>query len=163
MNKIIEILDSEKAIHEELLNLAKEKKEILIKNDIDSLNSIVKRESELVNNIKELEEKREDSVQVISKEIGVGAENLTLSEMAKHAIGIQKNKLLQLKDELSEVVKQLSDYNDINKELLATHLNYTFFSLNIMAQGVTPVDTYDNSGYMKDDNKVRIGLIDQKA
>lgn len=163
VDKFIDILITEKAVHEELLKLAIEKKEVLIKNDIDVLNNIVSRETEIITLVKELENQRVDLVKQIAMEIEVQKEILTLDEMANHVQDDQKAQLMQIKSELNDIVKKLIDYNDLNKELLKTHLNYTFFSLNVMSQGATPADTYDNSGYMKEDTDVRIGLIDQKV
>ena len=61
------------------------------------------------------------------------------------------------------MVSRLSDYNAINMELIKTHLDYTYFSLDMMTQSSVPADTYDGSGYMKESGKNRIGLLDQKV
>ncbi len=163
IENFIDILSAEKAVHEELLKLAAKKKETLIKNKVDVLNDIVSKEIILVNNVKELEEKREAFSNEIAKELNITQGKITLDKIAKGVNGDLKQKLLEIKNELSTVVKKLADYNDLNKELIKTHLKYTYFSLNIMTQSGITADTYDNSGYVKEDNKARVGLVDQKV
>ena len=51
----------------------------------------------------------------------------------------------------------------MNAELIKTHLDYTYFSIDMMTQSGVSADTYDNTGYMKETSKERIGLIDQKV
>jgi len=163
IKEFLEILFFEKAIHEELLALAINKKDVLIANDVAALEEIVKKERLLLKKNRELESEREVKAASIAQALDIERDMVTLDTIEKHAQGIAKTQVSKLRGELISVVAQLADYNDINTDLIKTHLDYTYFSLDMMTQSGVTADTYDNSGYMKEDNKSRIGLIDQKA
>ncbi|MCK5129297.1 MAG: flagellar protein FlgN [Clostridiales bacterium] len=162
-NEFLDILNAEKAVHEELLSLSIQKKEVLIKNDIKVLDDIVSQEKALYEKVKSFEANRESIVAKIAIKLNVANDEVTLDKIIENTTGTIKKQMLSIKKEINTVIGELSQLNDINKDLLKTHINYTIFSLDIMTQSGVAGETYDNSGYMKEDKKTRIGLIDQEA
>jgi flagellar biosynthesis/type III secretory pathway chaperone len=163
MQDFLELLFLEKAVHEELLGMAEKKKGILIANDLDALKEISSQEKTMLKKIRELETKREAYVEEIAKAFIIQKDKITLDEIEKHADEKLKKQLSKARHELIFVVSELAECNRVNSELIKTHLDYTYFSLDMMTQSRVPADTYDGSGYMKEDSKNRIGLIDQKV
>jgi flagellar biosynthesis/type III secretory pathway chaperone len=163
MHDFLELLFLEKAVHEELLVLALKKKDVLIANDVSSLEDIVAQERILLKKVRELERKRGISAGEIAKALDIEKGEVTFDEIEKHAGDKYKKQAKQVRGELILVLSKLSDCNRINTELIRTHLDYTYFSLDMMTKSSVSADTYDGSGYMKEDGKNRIGLIDQKV
>jgi hypothetical protein len=163
IREFIGIFTVEKTVYNELLRLSKIKKDILIKNDVDELNNIVLKEKEANKKIGALEKKRELVVQRLAQHMGKDAGDVTLNVIVDMAEGIQKNQLIDLKNNFTILLKQLADSNDVNKDLINTHLKYTAFSLDVITQSTNTSETYNNAGGMNDEKKQRIGIIDQKA
>lgn len=163
LREFIGIFTVEKTVYNELLRLSKIKKDILIKNDVDELNKIVLKEKEANKKIIALEKKRESSVEKIAKQYGKQAADVTLDVIADMTQGMMKKQLMDLKDNFTLLLKELSDSNDINKDLINTQLDYTAFCLDVMTQSSNTSETYNNAGGMNDDKKQRIGIIDQKV
>lgn len=163
LREFIGIFTVEKTVYNELLRLSKIKKDILIKNDVDELNKIILKEKEANKKIIALERKRELSVEKIAKHYGKQSVDVTLDFITDMAQGMMKKQLMDLKDNFTLLLKELSDSNDINKDLINTQLDYTAFCLDVMTQSTNTSETYNNAGGVNDDKKQRIGIIDQKV
>lgn len=163
LREFIGIFTVEKTVYNELLRLSKIKKDILIKNDVDELNKIILKEKEANKKIIALEKRRELSVEKIARQCSKQAADVTLDFITNMAQGMMKKQLMDLKDNFTLLLKELSDSNDINKDLINTQLDYTAFCLDVMTQSTNTSETYNNAGGVNDDKKQRIGIIDQKV
>lgn len=157
------IFSIEKAAYKELLILAEEKKDIVIKNDIDSLNTIVLRETNVIKKIKALEIKRANAVENIINDKGLDKKYIELDEIIDYAIDIQKAQLIKLKNEFADVVNKLKDINSINKNLMETQLRYTSFCLDVILQNGNTAVNYDNSGSVKQINEEKSSIVDRQV
>lgn len=163
LREFIGIFTVEKTVYNELLRLSKLKKDILIKNDVDELNKIILKEKQANKKIIALEKRRESSVEKIAMQCSKQAADVTLDVITDMAQGMMKKQLMDLKDNFTLLLKELSDSNDINKDLINTQLDYTAFCLDVMTQSTNTSETYNNAGGVNDDKKQRIGIIDQKV
>ncbi len=163
INNMAGILSLMTAVHKELLKLSEKKKDILIKSDRNALEEIVVSEDKILSKINSLEQQRVNIVEKIAKELNIPPEEAKIETIIENSNGMTKHKLLQAKMNLVDVIGKLSRLNDINKELIKTHLDYTYFSLDVMMRGGEVPETYNSNGYMEDGDALSVGLIDQKV
>lgn len=132
---ILELIDKLYAIHEELLELAKEKTPVLVGNDINQLNRIIHKENKLIRQIADMEQLR---VQVIGEYLISRGYNpdprVTISDMVRIVFKAEEKKALtegqkRLLDRLNELRKQ----NEINQKLLEQSLAFVNFSVELLA------------------------------
>ena len=74
-------------MHEELLDLAAKKKDVLIVNNISALEEIVDQERILLKKVKGLESKREASAGELAKALNIKKDRITMDEVEKHMEG----------------------------------------------------------------------------
>jgi hypothetical protein len=160
---MIGILSLITVAHKELLKLSEEKKDILIKNDRDALEVAVSSEETVLKKIQNLEQQRESITEKIAHKLGIKAEEAKIEKIIENAQGQAKHKLIEVKMNLVDVIGKIARVNDINKELIKTHLDYTYFSLEVMMRGGDVPETYNGNGYMSGGEAASIGLIDQKV
>jgi len=144
------VIRDEILAYQKLLSLSKEKKSVLIKNEVEKLNEIVLQEQDVLGTIKESEKTRTDSVDVAAKALGLpqeGIEFQTIIDAVPEADGQQ---LAQLKSEFKAVIAELARINTQNKMLLKTHIHYSAFFMDALTNHLKGLNTYSPSGHVCD-------------
>jgi flagellar biosynthesis/type III secretory pathway chaperone len=158
---LINCLIVEKCLYEKAIELSEAKKEIIMKNDFLKLDSIVEKETSLINDIKKIEQKRDKLCSEISEYLGIDGQKATLSDIIEKADDVQcKNRLRQLLDEFGSIIKTYRDLNDTNKNLIEKTLQYIEFMLEKVLKQDNNV-TYGkevNSGVVQE-----INIFDQRV
>lgn len=137
--KFINVMSHLLEEHQALLALSKEKRQVLINADVEGLANITKKEEVLVLKINKLEEQR----QAVIKEIAAAAEQrdrLEAGEMVKSLAELKKladekyaGRLEQLGAQLKDCIKQLRALSELNAKLIAQHLEFIEFNINILS------------------------------
>ena len=65
--------------------------------------------------------------------LGIPADELNISVAVEQAEDELKEKLIALKDEIENTLKDLKEVNDLNSELIKKSLEYIDFSINLIA------------------------------
>ncbi len=151
------------AVHKELLKLSEKKKEVLIKNDRNTLEEIIASEDKILSKVYKLEQQRESIAVKIANELDISPEEAKIEKIIESSQGATKHKLIEAKMNLVDVIGKLTRLNDINQDLIKTHLEYTYFSLDVIMRGGDVPETYNSNGYMDDGETLSVGLIDQKV
>jgi len=146
INNLVEVLKQQADIYNYLLVKSKEKTDIIINGKVDELDKITKLEKTLVSNLTKLERERETLVNKIAKELGVSSDQAKLSELTKKLDKNETGKLEELREKISEILKELKHVNDLNSTLIENSLEYTEFSLNILSAARVSDNNYGNSG-----------------
>lgn len=157
MTALSDTLSKEKDVYFKLLLLAEVKKDVLIKNDINALNDIVKKEVESLKKLKALEKKRTDATVAACAEEGCAAEVSCLLERLE---GGKRAELEAAICELADILRKLSDANRLNQKLLETHLKFTAVNIQYLSQE-RPEFTYRSTGHIAPEPARTI--IDQKV
>jgi flagellar biosynthesis/type III secretory pathway chaperone len=150
-------LSRERDIYRNLLQLAYEKKDVLIKNDVSALNEIVKKEVESLKKLKALEKKREDAFSAVCAGLGC---NASVSCLIERLEGKDKTELEAIVLDFSDMLKNLSDANDNNQRLLQTHLKLTEMNMRYLSEDNNEF-TYESTGRFAPEPARTI--IDQKV
>ncbi len=160
-NQLIEIIEKESAIYQEVLELAREKKQIIIDGKIQELEVITKREQVLVGSLIKLENLRSSTVEEIVGELGIRSiDNVT--ELVGYLDETTQRHLLNLKSKLSETVDLLSDENSLNNKLIEQSLDMIEFNMNLIT-GFNSEGTSYGSDADEKDVKRKTNLFDARV
>lgn len=125
-----------------LLSLAREKRDVVVKNDTVRLTEITEQESILLSQAKLAERRRVIAVTEVAPLLGKSAEEITLSELAENADSPAREKLLELKAALGDAMQQLKLQNDENRGLVEAQLTYTEMMLNVIGGSSDPLNNF---------------------
>ncbi len=158
IDTLIDVLKEQVLLYEELLVLSKEKKQVIINNDIELLKQITSAEVVITNRAQILEKERMESVSDIALVLGKSEKDLTIYRIVELVNTEEdKAKLKNVADKIKSVIDELKIENDNNNALLKSALEYVDFSLNVIrsARGETTdnyksniknkVDVFDNT------------------
>jgi len=148
ITELVNVLVEEADLYKELVNIAGQKKELIISNRVDELKATTSQENTTAGKIQRLEKKRLSLICDIANVLNEKEANITLTALA-NIISDQPeaeslNKVAaRLKDSLTD----LKELNDQNKVLIENALGYIDFSMNVMRSSLdgAPV-VYSASG-----------------
>ncbi|SHI38555.1 flagellar protein FlgN [Lutispora thermophila] len=133
IDKIILSLEKENNVYKELLSISKKKKDVIIDNKIDELDSIIKMEGNLVLEISKLEDEREKAVDELAKELGCDGKELSISYLCSKLEDRRVVDLKKIADNIGKTLSELKEINDLNGKLIEQSLEYVNFSINLVA------------------------------
>lgn len=134
---LMDSLEALHAVHVELLDAAREKQGAIIKNDIDTLNKLVQRESKLVKSVEQLNAERVQRLREWMLSLGYNVPatgvTITMSLAERYArSAVEKESLGREKHRLRKVVDELRSQNENNQKLLKQALQYVNFSMDLL-------------------------------
>lgn len=153
--ELTQLLEQELKILNELLVISDEKTNILVKNDVESLESIVPKEEELIKGVITLEKKRMGLLDTW----GMNMET-PISDIINN-IPDGKEELIFLRDKLSDIMNELQRKNDLNNSIMEENLDWLEFNLNLITSTKAPVG-YDGEE-KRDTNMGNRSIFDTKA
>lgn len=151
MENLIEVLDQEGREYEELLILSQKKTPVIVKGDLEELQSITDDEQNLAGRIAHLEKKRveitADIANVLNRDVNI-LKLHNLIEMLESRPAEQA-RLAEAHDRLQSAVRGLQRVNEQNKELLANALEMVEFELSLLqaAKAAPETANYTRSAY----------------
>lgn len=135
IDNLFSVIDSQKNCLDELLILSRAKKDLIVKNDIENLGKITAAESSIVAKNTKLDKAREEITVDIATVLAENAKELTLTKIIT-LINDEKDKerLLKLKEEVEDILKNLKTQNEQNNELIQVSLDNIEFSMNVIRE-----------------------------
>lgn len=151
--ELVQVLKEELEILYALKKLTYEKTDIIINNQVEKLEELTKREKELVESMIRVEKQRLN----LMDSWGVGV-NTSITQVIEN-IPEGKEELIELKDELANILKDIQERNQINQELINDNLQWLDFNMNLISNIQTPAT------YGKGDKKTGTNnsLFDRKV
>ncbi|GAB6107648.1 flagellar protein FlgN [Fusibacter bizertensis] len=133
VEQLVQTLDKETEIYNDLLQLAKSKREVIKAQDIDKLEEMVSEEQGLVVSLFKLEEIREKVVDKIMRDEKIDfVDNVTqLAELLKLD---DRHKILDAKNKLMVLIKTVNEETKFNGRLLEDKLELINFNISLLAQ-----------------------------
>lgn len=149
--EVLEHLHTLHEVHVELLAVAKQKRQILIDNQVDELSKIVAQETRLAKQVAAHEKAWLDAVHRFVANKGFRATpSFTMSDMIKMVPNAEEKRQLQdAQGQLQNVLNELSEVHKLNQELIQHSLDFIQYSLNLMTSAPEDDVTYgrpENSG-----------------
>lgn len=153
IDKMIDILGQEARIYASILEMSRNKTNIIVEGKVSELENIVKLEQSLILQIGRLEGMREELVEQISNQLDLAPENITISGLVKHLKDSQAEKLKLCQDNMQKVLGNLKNANEMNSRLIKNSLDYIDFSLNLIAAADAGSNNYGNTGEVSGSKK----------
>lgn len=150
--ELTDIMTEEKNIYDELLEISKNKKNIIVEGNVDELERITKTEQSIIIELAKLEDKREDNIQRIANVIGIKPEDLTISKLVEHVDHETGKKLRDMRETMMKALRELKDLNALNSKLINNSMEYIEFSLGLLTSAVEIDNNYTVGAEKKGSN-----------
>lgn len=160
LEKMIRSLEKLIEHQEGLNNVAVEKTDIIIKNDLEALQTILKQENKHIQIIQKLEAEIFKLSKEILGENGTVEANPTLSAVIECVPDEQRECLHELKERLAVKVLTLQQRNQMNQDLLEQSLQFINLSLDLL---IPDMDSFNYNPTVQDEQKETHSIFDSKA
>jgi len=166
IDELIDILEKEYEVYQQLIPIANEKTQVIVKNDLTSLQEITGKEQSAVDRINSYERKREAVMLNIKTVINRKAQEFnlkTLIELMEKQPKEQKA-LSIIHDNLKDTIQNLVEINSRNKHLIQQSLEMIEFNMNfIQSTRMSPGNnTYTKSASQYGAQERGTGMFDAK-
>lgn len=152
IDQLLIAIEKECEIYEQYFKLAEAKKEIIIKGEVKKLDYITQKEEKLMSSMQKIDQIRNTIVGNILYEIKVESiENL--SELCKYLDKEPKDKILNSKKKLEDLLLKIKNINELNEKLIKQSLEYIDFNVNVLLSSESGGSTYGQEANENDLNK----------
>lgn len=166
IEELVMVLTKEEEVYKELLPIAEEKTQIIIRNDLTALQEVTEQEQLAVEKITALEHKRDEVIVNMGVVLNRKPATLTLKEIIRllEKQPKEQKQLARLHDSLQDLLKQLSNANLRNKSLIEQSLEMIEFNMNlIQSTRMSPGSgNYTKNAYESDVVTGRTGMFDAR-
>lgn len=165
IEELIETLEKENQVYEELLPVVERKAQVILKNDLQSLQEITTAEQDYVDIIAGLEHNRNKIVSNIAIVMSKKVESLNLKAIVAmlDKQPAEKERLGRLHDSLIEKLGRLKEVNLQNRALIEQSLELIEYSMNlIQSDRVAPVNNYNRAASTQDIPMSQSGMFDAR-
>ncbi|WP_284643212.1 flagellar protein FlgN [Paenibacillus silviterrae] len=161
---LLETMSALNEIHNTLLELAEQKKHVLINNQVEQLTQIVTKENKLLKQIGELDERRVEVIGEFLMEKGYKPNpRVTVGDLTKIIFNVEEKKqLTDAQKQLMGTIRKLRDLNQLNQELIQHSLAFVNYSLDLIV-GPPEDDVLYQNPQLQSNAPKRQGLFDTRA
>lgn len=130
IEELFSVLEEETEHYSTLLDMADNKKDVIIKGDVPSLQEITKKEQELAGHILRLEKLRKQNLDDICLVLGKDPKDITISGLVEILKGEEKIKIKTINEKLINVLTKVQKENEEIKMLLQQSIDFIDFTVN---------------------------------
>lgn len=160
---LAELLEQQKTVFNEMLDLSYKKRQVIVSGAIDELNGIASLEMKCVAKLKLMEKRRGSLLPKLSVVFGIPADRITVSDLIARSGGDVRARLVKLQKELSVLLDSQAEVNRVNQELLQDQLDYTEVRLNLFVGSEDPLNNlYDGDGNSDSESRTSAGYFDRQ-
>ena len=158
------LLIEQKGVLENMLELSREERGIIISGEAELLEGVVRKEIRELSKLGAIEKKRLALHKVIGAEIGLPEEDITVSAIARRVEPDERETLKRLQKELTALVDGHTGLNQENRELIKAHIEYSEAILDLLVDSEDPLNNfYGGDGKAIEDRKKSTGFFDGHA
>ncbi|WP_018749986.1 flagellar export chaperone FlgN [Paenibacillus sanguinis] len=150
--------------HREMIDVASQKKQAIIENDVEQLVQIMNQESRILKRIEQAEAQRIELCRQFLKAKGIKSElNLTITELIRLVFDPEeKSQIQQVQNQLSASLAEIKELNQLNQQLIQQSLHFLEFSMELYGGRQDQEATYHHPSD-KSAGVQRSGLFDTRA
>jgi flagellar biosynthesis/type III secretory pathway chaperone len=150
INNLLEVLGQQAQTYEELYGLSQEKKDALVKDNIEEILKITDLENILLSQHSRIEKKRVQLMKDIGSVLGVKDDSLDIPALIDLMEGQdEQDELKQVRLRIRTALDKLAAANALNASLIENALDYIEYSLNVIrSSAMQEVQTYTVQGGM---------------
>jgi len=155
------ILQEQKAVLKNMLELAKEERQIIIGGESDKLENVIRLELKELNKLGAIEKRRTELHQTIASEFAIPESELTVTKIAENAQPDERAAIRKLQEELTPLIAEHTAINKENRGLIEAHIEYSQTMLELMVGVEDPLNNmYGGDGRESPNRKKSTGLFD---
>jgi flagellar biosynthesis/type III secretory pathway chaperone len=161
---LIDTMDKLNQVHLALLELSEQKTAVLVQNEVDKLNQIVNKETNLIKQISQLDLQRIQDIRdfLIQKDYKPNP-NITVADLIKLVVKAEdKKSLMDAQKVLLETIDKLKDLNQLNHKLIEHSLAFIDYSMDLLLGPPENEVVYQNPTHQQQGIK-RNGMFDSRA
>jgi flagellar biosynthesis/type III secretory pathway chaperone len=159
-DKLLTLLDEMVSLYKAILELSRQKRDVIIAVKPQDLEKITKQEELLILQVGKLEAARGKLVQQLAAAGDVPAEGLTLTKMKELAGPQVAERLDKIAAEFGRIMAELAPVNMLNAELIQRALGFVNYNINLLTQN-SAGPTYAPQSNNTQENQFR-KLVDKK-
>ena len=164
LGELCNLLIEQKAILERMMELSVEERRVILSGETSLLEDVVRQELRELSKLNAKEKKRAALHKDISVELGLPETDVTVSAIAERVEPDERAAIKKLQTELTALLKQHTDLNTENRELIKAHIEYTEAMLDIMVDSEDPLNNfYGGDGKAAQERKKSTGFFDGHA
>jgi len=164
LSELCILLQEQKEVLGNMLELAKEERQIIVSGESDKLENVIRLEIKELNKLGAIEKKRLALHKVIATELGLQDEEITVSKIAEKAQPEEREAIRKLQTELMPVIEEHAAVNMENRELIKAHIEYSETMLELMVGSEDPLNNmYGGDGRAAPEKKKTTGFYDGHA
>lgn len=164
LEELCNLLLEQKNVLERMLELSWEERRIIISDDAEKLEGIVRQEMRELSKLNAVEKKRIALHKIISPELGLSEEEITVSAIAQCVEPDERETIIKLQSELVALINKHTELNSENRELIKAHIEYSETMLDLMVDSEDPLNNfYGDDGRAVSDRKKSTGFFDGHA
>lgn len=160
VEQLILALNKEYEIYQEVLEIAKQKRSVIVEGKIKDLDDITSKEQTMILSIGKLENIRQAILQNIVNELDID-EAQNISQLSKYLDDKSKKEILAIRDKFDDILKSVKNQNDLNSKLIQQSLEYIEFNKNLLTSLENQGSTYSSNADEKD-MKIKSNLFDAR-
>ncbi|SHJ66444.1 flagellar protein FlgN [Paramaledivibacter caminithermalis] len=149
VKQLILALNKEYEIYKKVLEIAKQKRRIIIEGRIKDLDGITSKEQAMIISIGKLENIRQSILKNIANEFDTN-EVQNISELSEHLDDESKKEIFDIRDKFDDILKNIKNENDLNSKLIKQSLEYIEFNKNLLTSLENEGSTYGSDADEKD-------------
>lgn len=135
-DKLTAVLNEIRDVCQEMLELARQKKTLLVAAKAGEVEVIVKKEEAFALRLRKLEGIREKTVREMGVALHLSQGKVTLAQLVSFADERHAEQLAEVGKELDATARELSDTNKLNSLLIQHALDFVNFNINILMRAV---------------------------
>ena len=164
LGELCDLLGEQKKALENMIELSREERQILIKGESDKLESVVRLELRELSKLGAVEKKRLALHKKIASELGMAEDDVTVTAITARAKPEEREQIIKLQEELTALISQHTTLNNENRELVKSHIEYSESMLELMLGTEDPLNNfYGGDGKAAPERKKTTGFFDGKA
>lgn len=145
----------------EILKLAEDKTDSLVKNDVEAIVAISEKERKMAEQTLKLNQAREQIIKALAQRLDKDYKTLTIAELRTLLKDPYSTQLNEIQTEMTELLRKLSARNEINKKLIENAIKFLDFNIQLLAGPDPASSTYGKGGLEVSSNNSR-SMFDYK-
>jgi len=150
LSNLASVFLNEMENYRKLLVILHKEQKILIERKISKLSNFVAQEREIIYQIGECEEQRNELIERISEMTGIPAQELLLNRLIELAGEELAERFSEITSEIRKIAREFRTVNQCNRELIDKHREYIKFIIELVSKYDTPGQTYRQDGTIKE-------------
>lgn len=164
MADLCAILEEQKAVLTNMLELSKEERQIIVNNESDKLENIIRLEFKELSKLGGIEKRRLALMQTVAKEMDIPEAELTVSKIAERAQPDECEAIRNIQKELTPLIEEHTAVNKENRKLLESHIEYSQMMLEMVVGEEDPLNNmYGGDGRAAPERPKTTGLFNGHA